>query len=185
MLQLFPAPVRAAAQASGRARLHSGCFRRTGAARRVVGARVVAAAASADGGEDLYAVLGVERSADGASFCGSTDSPQRRATVAGLTLRDARPLRHGRQDVEDGVQEAGAEVPPGRERCGTWALSVYLPPPVPAALTLSPACHTLVQADAAQRFRSIKAAYTTLSDPELRAQYDRRSSRGAVALPAA
>ena len=89
MLQRMPAPVRAAAQASGRARLHSGCIRRAGAARRVAGAHVVAAA-SADGGEDLYAVLGVDRSADSASsllHC----LPSRRAVVAGLTLGDGRP----------------------------------------------------------------------------------------------
>ena len=73
MLQRMPAPVRVAAQASGRARLHSGCSRRAGAARRVVGAHVVAAA-SADGGEDLYAMLGVDRSADSASS-GSTACP--------------------------------------------------------------------------------------------------------------
>lgn len=44
----------------------------------------------------------------------------------------------------------------------------------------------LLQPDAADRFRRIKAAYTTLSDPELRQQYDRQqqSSTGALSCHA-
>lgn len=100
---------------TGRARFLCRACRPSQRTRTAHGVSVMACAARS-GGEDFYAVLGVERTVD-CTFCwnathyvpNSRGSPDRHI--------HSPCLRCTSQGVEGGVQEAGAEVPPGRELC--------------------------------------------------------------------
>ena len=152
-----------------------GASRGAGGRRRACrgAARVVAAAG---GGEDYYAVLGVDKNADGAwdaSRCVRVRARKPRAQARSFEVLCSRAtLLSCSQGAEGRVPQAGAQVPPRRQQSGACPPRVRRSKGV-AKHPLTRAAHP--QPDATDRFRKIKAAYTTLSDPAARSQYDRRS----------